>query len=151
MERFRGDHSEIYQGDIQRLSAVASPAHMKENELVQIFRANKFNLRLASYSYELLISYLQDNHLMLILKIVNQYLNIQVYAGKPQDEEEDGDPSAIITGYTVSAVNTINKADVLWGSFDTSQQVKDAVAAEAKRKAAAAVTVAPSVWNMSQF
>jgi transcription initiation factor TFIID subunit 5 len=49
---------------------------MKENELANLFRNNKFNLKMCNYSFELLLSYLHEMKFMMILSIVNQYLNI---------------------------------------------------------------------------
>ena len=77
METYKKDHVELHTLDISRLQTVTSPEHIRENELAQMYRNNKYNLRMSSVPFELFLNYLQDNKYMLLLRIVNQYLNIQ--------------------------------------------------------------------------
>lgn len=77
MDTYKLDHVELHTLDLNRLSTVTEPQHIKENELAQIYRNNKYNLRMSSVPFELFLNYLQDNKFMLLLRIVNQYLNIQ--------------------------------------------------------------------------
>lgn len=77
MQTYKKDHVELHMQDISRLETVASPEHVQENELAQMYRNNKYNLRMSSVPFELFLNYLQDNKYMLLLRIVNQYLNIQ--------------------------------------------------------------------------
>jgi len=50
---------------------------MPHDQLAATFRSGKFHLKMSSYSFELLISFLQENNLMLMLKLINQYLDIE--------------------------------------------------------------------------
>lgn len=77
MQTYKKDHVELHMQDISRLETVTSPEHVQENELAQMYRNNKYNLRMSSVPFELFLNYLQDNKYMLLLRIVNQYLNIQ--------------------------------------------------------------------------
>lgn len=77
MQTYKKDHVELHMQDISRLETLASPEHVQENELAQMYRNNKYNLRMSSVPFELFLNYLQDNKYMLLLRIVNQYLNIQ--------------------------------------------------------------------------
>lgn len=77
METYKRDHIELHMLDINRLETVTAPEHVRENELAQMYRGNKYNLRMSSVPFELFLNYLQDNKYMLLLRIVNQYLNIQ--------------------------------------------------------------------------
>lgn len=77
METYRIDHVELHTPDLNTLSTVIEPQHVRENELAQMYRSNKYNLRMSSVPFELFLNYLQDNKFMLLLRVVNQYLNIQ--------------------------------------------------------------------------
>lgn len=67
----------MHSSDIARLATITDPQHVKENELAQVYKTNKYHLRMAPVSYELLISFLQDNKFMILLRIVNQHVTIQ--------------------------------------------------------------------------
>ena len=130
MQLFRSDHADAHEAEIQRLSAVVTPQHMKENELVGIFRKNKFNIKMCSYASELLLSFLQNNKLMSLLSIVNQYLNIQIYHGQP-GSSSSGTPGLMdettsygaMTGEPIQAVTSLNSKSVLWGAIDPSDYI----------------------------
>lgn len=77
METYKNDHIELHMLDINRFETVTTPEHVRENELAQLYRSNKYNLRMSGVPFELFLNYLQDNKYMLLLRIVNQYLNIQ--------------------------------------------------------------------------
>ena len=77
MQAFQSDHQKIYDGELKKLSCITSAIHLKDNNIANTFRNNKYNLQLSSYSFELFISFLQENQFHVILKIVNQYLNIK--------------------------------------------------------------------------
>lgn len=77
METYKNDHIETHMLDINRFETVTTPEHVRENELAQLYRSNKYYLRMSGVPFELFLNYLQDNKYMLLLRIVNQYLNIQ--------------------------------------------------------------------------
>jgi transcription initiation factor TFIID subunit 5 len=85
MATYRIDHVELHTPDLNTLSTVIEPQHVRENELAQMYRSNKYNLRMSSVPFELFLNYLQDNKFMLLLRVVNQYLNIQ---GKKERQSE---------------------------------------------------------------
>jgi transcription initiation factor TFIID subunit 5 len=74
----KSDHSEMHSNDISRLSGIIESTHVLENELAQSWRNNRFGILMSRYPFELLLGFLQDQGFMLLLRIVNQYLNIQV-------------------------------------------------------------------------
>ncbi|OBZ87275.1 Transcription initiation factor TFIID subunit 5 [Choanephora cucurbitarum] len=81
-DTYKRDHVELHTPDLNTLETVTEPHHLQENELAQMYRDNKYNLRMSGVPFELFLNYLQDNKFMLLLRIVNQYLNIQVVHGK---------------------------------------------------------------------
>ncbi|KAI8360745.1 WD40-repeat-containing domain protein [Choanephora cucurbitarum] len=81
-DTYKRDHVELHTPDLNTLETVTEPHHLQENELAQMYRDNKYSLRMSGVPFELFLNYLQDNKFMLLLRIVNQYLNIQVVHGK---------------------------------------------------------------------
>lgn len=77
MDTYKRDHVELHTPDLNTLETVTEIQHIRENELAQMYRNNKYNLRMSGVPFELFLNYLQDNKFMLLLRIVNQYLNIQ--------------------------------------------------------------------------
>lgn len=77
METYKSDHVELHTPDIQTFETVTETHHLRENELAQMYRNNKYNIRMSGVPFELFLNYLQDNKFMMLLRIVNQYLNIQ--------------------------------------------------------------------------
>ena len=68
----------MHNHDISRLSGIVESSHVLENELAQSYRNNRFGILMSRYPFELLLGFLQDQGFMILLRIVNQYLNIQV-------------------------------------------------------------------------
>ena len=42
-----------------------------------MFRTNKYNLRMCYYSFELLMEFCLEHHYLVLLRLMNQYMNIQ--------------------------------------------------------------------------
>lgn len=74
---------------------------MQENEFSKILRTNRFTIPLSQFSYELLLNFLEDEKMVTLLKLINQYLNIRgililkflnkfflVYGSKPSPHNE---------------------------------------------------------------
>jgi transcription initiation factor TFIID subunit 5 len=76
-ETHKMDYIDQYPADLQQLSTVTEPHHVQENLMAQTFRENKYTILMSSYAFDLLLSFLQDNKMMTMLKFVNQYLNIK--------------------------------------------------------------------------
>jgi transcription initiation factor TFIID subunit 5 len=89
LDTFKGDHIALHESDIKQLASITDAYHLKENKLASMYRENKYSLRMCNYAFELFINFLQDNKLMNLLKIVNQYLNTRVYLGNPSDESTE--------------------------------------------------------------
>lgn len=77
MKAYRVDHVELHTPDLNTFASITELHHIRENEIAQMYRNNKYNLRMSGVPFELFLNYLQDNRFMLLLRIVNQYLNIQ--------------------------------------------------------------------------
>lgn len=77
MATYRVDHPELHTPDLKILATVTTPQHARENELARAYRENKYGLRMSSVPWELFYSFMQDNKLLLIQGIVNQYLDVE--------------------------------------------------------------------------
>jgi len=93
---------------------------MKENDLAKLFRRNKYTVKISSYSFELLITFLQvsikslldridklirvqcvptqQSNYMLIIAIINQYIDLKTFSGHPTSLVEE--EYRAITGMT---------------------------------------------------
>ncbi|CAO3598589.1 unnamed protein product [Absidia cylindrospora] len=114
---YQTDHIELHTPDLKRLKSIKEPQHIRENELAQIYRNNKYNLRMSSVPFELFLSYLQDNRFMLLLRLVNQYINIQVVHGKLLKSAGglELDDVIGITGHHSQHLETFNQQPVQLG------------------------------------
>ncbi|KAG9289837.1 hypothetical protein G9A89_015417 [Geosiphon pyriformis] len=125
-EAYKSDHLEFHSSQIQRLSVLSQPQHVQENEIAQNFRNNKYNLRLSSTVYGLIINFLQENKMMLLLRIVNQYLNIKVITSHhlnmsfPELDQANG-----ITGHTMHEIDLFNQKKVFLGARPMNPLFRD--------------------------
>eukprot|EP01104_Vermistella_antarctica_P008364 TRINITY_DN2087_c1_g1_i1.p1 TRINITY_DN2087_c1_g1~~TRINITY_DN2087_c1_g1_i1.p1 ORF type:complete len:655 (+),score=160.78 TRINITY_DN2087_c1_g1_i1:295-2259(+) len=132
LQNHREEHNHKHAQEIQRLKSVTTPELMRENELVNIYRSLKFNIRMCSYALELLLSFLQDHKFMLLLSVLNQYTNLKVYFGQPQTLPDDQylDVTSVTTDE--DEVKSIDTKTVYWGTIPTYEN-----AVEAERRKAA--------------
>ncbi|KAI8140498.1 WD40-repeat-containing domain protein [Fennellomyces sp. T-0311] len=141
METYKKDHVELHTLDISRLETVTSPEHIRENELAQMYRNNKYNLRMSSVPFELFLNYLQDNKYMLLLRIVNQYLNIQVVHGKLKSagglEMDDMTGVIGITGHEAQQIESFNQQSVQLGEPQMDTALREEVERTLKERDAA--------------
>lgn len=64
--------------EIQDLQSVAVPEHIGSNRTAQAARAARYPVTLSTYSFQLLMAFLQGSKLWLLLGIVNQHIKVQV-------------------------------------------------------------------------
>lgn len=84
MKLFREQHMHDHGDEIIRLQSVQNAEHVQENDLVQLFRSNKYVIKMSTYSFSLLLMYLQYSNFICLLSILNQYINVKVTQGNPQ-------------------------------------------------------------------
>jgi len=137
MERHKAEFMQQHADDLVRLQVVTD-IHLHENEVVAKYRHYKYTVRMCAYTFELLLSFLQDRHLMLLLRILNQHVNIEVFAGQPQAFVEDKGviPASVQSteqtegpdGEKVTKTITfesINDTPILWGHIELDPYVKN--------------------------
>ncbi|EPZ34266.1 TFIID subunit, WD40-associated region domain-containing protein [Rozella allomycis CSF55] len=117
-DTYYADHQLNHKHELQRLIAITDKLHLQENEFAQSFRLNKYSISICQYGFELFISFLQENDLLNLLKLVNQYLNLKVYAGNPRAMEEED-------GFSTRKDEQLEK--VYWGSLPHDPSMVDLV------------------------
>lgn len=86
-EFFYGHHQKqesFYEEELLMLKSITSPQQMIKSEIFEVFRKNKFTIRISSDSFQCLVKHLQINQHTLILNIVNKFLNLDVFDGTPR-------------------------------------------------------------------
>ncbi|KAF9425867.1 Transcription initiation factor TFIID subunit 5 [Podila epigama] len=126
MESYRSDHLEMHSTDLIRLATITDAQHVKENELAQLYKTNKYYLRMAPVSFELLISFLQDNKFNVLLRVVNQHLKIQ---GKfiMGTQSRDTEDFIGIAGHGTHQLSTFNQQPVTLGQMPIDAGLREQV------------------------
>ncbi|KAJ2610547.1 Transcription initiation factor TFIID subunit 5 [Coemansia sp. RSA 1804] len=126
MELYSKDHDVFHSKDIGVLAALKTKEHVEENELAKLYRKNKYCIRMTRVGFELLLSFLQDHHYTLLMRTVNQHLNIRTIDGTmPISSEAEADVG--ITGHTQNQLDSFNSQEVLLGSTPLDSFVRDEV------------------------
>ncbi|KAG0325364.1 Transcription initiation factor TFIID subunit 5 [Dissophora globulifera] len=133
MERFQADHQEMHSQDITRLATITDPQHAQENELAQIYKTNKYHLRMAPVAFELLIAFLEDNKFIVLLRIVNQHLDIQVGPASTTEDEVVG-----IVGHGTQQLSTFNRQSIVLGPTPADPTFREQVEQTLKEEEALA-------------
>ncbi|CAK9270407.1 unnamed protein product [Sphagnum jensenii] len=133
-QTFREDHDTLHLRDLHKLEGVLSPQHLQESELAVAFRENKINIRMCQYSFELLLQYLHSTDSMLMLGIVNEHINIQVFPGQPSPLPEE-EEAITLTGKPQEALDSMNQKELRWGTLEDSleDKLEKELAAEAEK------------------
>jgi WD40 associated region in TFIID subunit, NTD2 domain len=77
MSAFRQEFEQLHGDEMERLSNIHDAGQLKDNAFAAIFKSNKFNVCMSAYSFQLLISFLQEQKSFLFIKIINQYVKIR--------------------------------------------------------------------------
>ncbi|KAJ2901034.1 Transcription initiation factor TFIID subunit 5, partial [Coemansia aciculifera] len=112
MGRYGDDHSVLHGSDVAVLARLTTRAHAEENALARMFAGNKYTVRMTRVGLELLLAFLQDSHSALLLRAINQHVNIRTVEGSAvgADEADVG-----ITGHTQNQIDHFNAKDVALG------------------------------------
>jgi transcription initiation factor TFIID subunit 5 len=77
MDAFKQDHLEQHGNEINRLVGVLNPDMLNDNEVAKEMLQGKYVVKMSRYSFELLLSFLQDNKFIHLLRIMNERVEIQ--------------------------------------------------------------------------
>lgn len=113
----------LHGDEMIRLKSINDIIQMKDNSLASTYRNNKYNLTMSAYSFQLLINFMQENNFFVLLKILNQYINIRVLVSRPSTAsagsskfivDKEARPQGII-GLSLTLQNQINMEPINWG------------------------------------
>eukprot|EP00040_Diaphanoeca_grandis_P028648 m.166247 g.166247 ORF g.166247 m.166247 type:complete len:765 (+) comp31420_c8_seq1:510-2804(+) len=107
------EHEQYHAREMEELKGVTSAEHMTQSYFVDAFRKVKYNLVWCSYSFELLVAYLQEHKFMTVLGIINQHVSIRILSGKPKEKFE----AFALTGSTSEEFENLNKTKIMWGQL----------------------------------
>mmetsp|Transcript_13494 Transcript_13494/g.35471 ORF Transcript_13494/g.35471 Transcript_13494/m.35471 type:complete len:666 (-) Transcript_13494:658-2655(-) len=144
MEKYGEEHASLYPEELKTLKSVTNPDHISENRVVQHFMRNRFNVAFSNAGRKLLFSFLQDERLLPILRVVNHRIHITVNEQRNEQvntfaermhlnddgEATEGDVKAVatMTGVQDGAIIGINAKELRWG------RLKEEVEAQEKAK-----------------
>ncbi|KAM0674995.1 Transcription initiation factor TFIID subunit 5 [Gurleya vavrai] len=86
-DKFKNDFSHK-KHELSQFESMYDVLHLRENNLANSYRTNKYKIRIGKYAFDLFISYLEENNLTQILKILSQNFDVKVYVGSKKEESE---------------------------------------------------------------
>ncbi|KAK9469725.1 WD40-repeat-containing domain protein [Lipomyces arxii] len=92
-DSYSPDHAVLHGYDLQLLSGLTLPEHLKENETAKLYREHKYTLHLSRTTFDLLLHFLDENERNggpVTVRLINQYIDTQVKSSRP-DRYDDGD------------------------------------------------------------
>ncbi|KAI8099622.1 WD40-repeat-containing domain protein [Halteromyces radiatus] len=79
IKKFGSDHINIHESqEVEQLGNINTPQQVAENPLSQKYRNNKYRITMFRIPYELFLDFIKENKRSNLLRIVNQYLSIEV-------------------------------------------------------------------------
>lgn len=118
LEKFKGDHASQHEDEINRLSSITDANQLRENALTVAFRTNKYNVLMSAYTFQLLMTFLQDGTSpanVLILKIINQFINIRILVSKAVTSNGAASTAPGLTGASAETASSLNRQRIQWG------------------------------------
>lgn len=127
--------------EINKLAGISLPEHLKENELAQAYRNNKYRIIVSKTSINLLLYFLHENEAVggaILIRIINQYLNPIISTTKPDkvDQEGEANPDEGIPDYITKTneIDKFNEQPVKLGKLPMEPEVQKEIEAELKVK-----------------
>ncbi|KAM0685853.1 Transcription initiation factor TFIID subunit 5, partial [Conglomerata obtusa] len=108
--------------ELTQFESIHDTLHLRENALAVSYRTNKYHIKMGKYAFDLFISYLEENSLTQILKIISHYFDIKVYIGTKRESEG-------LTGTSIE-----NEAPVNLNASIVTRECEDAILNDEKYK-----------------
>lgn len=99
--------AKIREQEIQDLNSVAVPQHIQTNRTAQAARSARYPVTLSTYSFQLLMAFLQGSKLWLLLSIINEHVKVQETSAPVDDIASE--QTTLLTGPIQGDVVTINQ------------------------------------------
>lgn len=101
-----------HKDEVHRLLVIQTAEQMANSDLAQLWLTNKYKLSMSSFSYELLMTFLQDHNYMLLRTMLNEHLAISSYSGYPQAQVAS---VTLLDRDSLSIIDASEPAEVHWG------------------------------------
>lgn len=116
------DHCLAHGDDLASLANITEPAHLKECSVSSTFLSSRYHINLSASSFQMFMSFLEDNGLLAVLRIVNQFLNIRgatlcnvlVYLSRTIASGSQIEGPAGLDAHGASS--SVNRERVLWAT-----------------------------------
>lgn len=142
LEKHKTEHLLVHEDELVKLEALTEPSHVKENPLAVAFRGNKYNVTMSAYAFQLLMNFLQDpefasgpsgNGNVILLKIINQFVNIRVLVAKSGSAAAGPANAATgLSGVAAERAVGMNRAKIQWGVNIVDPAIESALQQRAK-------------------
>lgn len=113
-KNFGNELESYHKEDLLKLSEVNSKLGMEANSFVFELRSNKYVVRLSADSHSLLKQQLQDKNMPIVQNVIQRYLTLDMFEGRPRTKQQI---EAISGGLCGEARSDENKAKVYYGLF----------------------------------
>lgn len=139
--KFKHDHSTLHGQEISRLAAISLPEHLKENDLANTYRNNRYKIKVSKTTMFLLLYFLQEHEAVggaIIIRIINQYLTPIVSSTKPGEINREGEANPeegiVQLPSEETQVSKFNEQPVKLGKLPLDPEVQREIEAELKVK-----------------
>jgi transcription initiation factor TFIID subunit 5 len=122
--QFKDDHVALHGTEMKVIQSITSATSLNENETAQLFRNQKYKVRLSQFTFELLMSFVIENKLHLIQNLMIMHLHVQVVPGYPSLDADVKNEGFLSAGDRREAV--LNTKEHYWGLFDDEEKKRAA-------------------------
>ena len=140
LQAHKGEHELVYggpHGDIRKLETITTWAQLpppwgdgsSKNTSFFLQKHSKFSVWTSKYSFELLLTFVEHNKLLLMLHILNQHVDIMIFEGKP-DKRPPGAPLQTIVRRMAVSCRVPRAGEIIANS--ATLKVRDAGGREAE-------------------
>ncbi|KAG4302590.1 hypothetical protein PCANB_001211 [Pneumocystis canis] len=131
---YSSEHEILHGHDIRHISSITLPEHIEENELVKLYRQNKYRITMWRTAFDLMLHFLFENESnggAVIMRLLNQHVETKIVTGRPDQfinntiTNDEG-----ISGYDVYHLDNFNKQPVKLGEMPLDTDLKDDIEME---------------------
>ncbi|EMR08462.1 hypothetical protein PNEG_03290 [Pneumocystis murina B123] len=131
---YSSEHEVLHGHDIRQISSITLPEHIEENELVKLYRQNKYRITMWRTAFDLMLHFLFENESnggAIIMRLLNQHIETKIVTGRPDQfinsvvTNDEG-----ISGYDVYHLDNFNKQPVKLGEMPLDTDLKNNIEIE---------------------
>ncbi|KAI8068048.1 WD40-repeat-containing domain protein [Gongronella butleri] len=132
LERYASDHEdhEQHASELAQFMQMTTAQQMQNDELAQKYRNNKYHVSMTAIPRELFVNYIQDIQWAPIVRIVSQYLSIQVLHDKSAGGSEANGIGILENGVAARLKQEDDDDEMMVDGQDTLRIVKQESALE---------------------